>query len=484
MTKPDFNRGYTRGYTCDCPTLPPMPTTRNPQGVALAALAITAVMAVTKVAVALATSSLVLLSQGLDTAVDLVAIGLVVVAVRVAGKPADDTHHYGHAKAENLVAFTQTLILGAIVIGLVAEAVHRLIGDTEPIAVPWYAVMVLVVSGVIDTARASWLMSASRTHGSEALRAGALNFATDVGTTIVALITLLIARGGDDRADAVGALIVSFAVAVAAVRLGKQSVDVLMDRAPHAQLSAIEAAAASAPGVAEARRVRVRGGGNQLFADVTVATGRTVSLERAHDIAEGVEREIGRVAPGADVVVHVEPKAETTGFVERVQAAASKAVGVNEVHNVLVHAFDDANRQKLHVTLHAKVQPGLSLAEAHEIADRVEQEVIAELGDDVRVDSHIEPLEPTAHGRDVTDARADLVASIRTIASEEDDVLDCHEILITEAGGKLTVVAHVRGRSDLSLSRLHTASQRIENRLHADHPEIGPVLIHFEPEDA
>lgn len=441
-------------------------------------------MAAIKVAVAVATSSLALLSQALDTVVDLVAIALVLVAVRLAGKPADESHHYGHSKAENLVAFTQTLFLGAIVAGLVVEAIRRLFGDPSPLEVPWYAVVILIVSGVVDAARAAWMLSTAKTHGSEALRAGALNFATDVGTTLVALASVLIARGGNTRADSVGALLVSAAVAFAAIRLGKRSVDVLMDRAPQARLEEIEAAAAAAPGVAEARRVRVRGSGNTLFADVTVATGRTVSLERAHDIAEGVEREIAMVAPGADVVVHVEPAAETSGFVERVQAAASRAEGVHEVHNVLVHAFNDANRQKLHVTLHAKVKQGLSLAEAHDVADRVEEQVIAELGQDVRVDSHIEPLEPTAPGRDVTEDRSDLVASIRALASEEPDVMDCHEILITESGGELSVVAHVHGRSALSLSRLHEASQRIENRVHAEHPEIGPLLIHFEPEGA
>lgn len=458
-----------------------MDPSQRPQRVAVAALSITAVMAAVKVAVALATSSLALLSQALDTVVDLVAIALVVVAVRLAGKPADESHHYGHSKAENLVAFTQTLLLGAIVAGLVIEALRRLAGDPSALEVPWYAVAVLVVSGVVDAARASWMLSTARKHGSEALRAGALNFATDVGTTIVALVSLLVARGGNTKADAIGALFVSAAVAIAALRLGKRSVDVLMDRAPQARLEEIEAAAAAAPGVTEARRVRVRGSGERLFADVTVATGRTVSLERAHDIAEGVEREIAAVAPGADVVVHVEPTAETSGFVERVQAAASRAEGVHEVHNVLVHAFSDANRQKLHVTLHAKVRPGLSLAEAHDVADRVEEQVIAELGDDVRVDSHIEPLEPTAPGRDVTDVRTDLVESIRKIAAEEADVLDCHEILVTESGGELSIVAHVHGRSALSLSRLHEASQRIEHRLHAEHPEIGHVLIHFEP---
>lgn len=461
-----------------------MDRSRHPQRVALTALSITAVMAAAKVGVALATSSLALLSQALDTVVDLVAIALVVVAVRLASKPADETHHYGHSKAENLVAFTQTLLLGALVVGLMVEAITRLTGDPSPVEVPWYAVALLIASGLVDAARAAWMLSTARTHGSEALRAGALNFATDVGTTVVALVSLLIVRTGDQSADAIGALLVSAAVAFAAIRLGKRSVDVLMDRAPEARLSEIEAAAAAAPGVSEARRVRVRGSGNRLFADVTVATGRTLSLERAHDIAEGVEREIAAVAPGADVVVHVEPTAETSGFVERVQAAASRAEGVHEIHNVLVHAFNDANREKLHVTLHAKVRQGLSLAEAHDVADRVEERVIAELGPDVRVDSHIEPLEPTAPGRDVTQTRSDLVASIRALASEEADVLDCHEILITESGGELSVVAHVHGRAALSLSRLHEASQRIENRVHAELPEIGPVLIHFEPDGA
>lgn len=461
-----------------------MERSRSPERVAVIALVITGVMAATKVTVALTTSSLAVLSQALDTGVDLVAIGLVVVAVRLANKPADASHHYGHGKAENLVAFIQTLLLGAVVAGLVIEAFRRLSGDPTTLEVPWYAIAVLAASGVIDALRARWLLSTARAHNSDALRAGALNFATDVATAVIAVVSLLLARGGNTRADAIGAVVVSLAVALAAIRLGKKSVDVLMDRAPQARLEEIEAAAASVPGVAEARRVRVRGAGDQLFADVTVATGRTVSLERAHDIAEGVEREIALVAPGTDVVVHVEPTAETSGFVERVQAAASRAEGVHEVHNVLVHAFDEANAQKLHVTLHAKVRAGLSLAEAHDVADRVEEQVIAELGEGVRVDSHIEPLEPTVHGRDVTEKRSDLVDLIQAMATEEPDVLDCHEILITESGPELSVVAHVHGRASLSLSRMHEASQRIENKLHAQHSEVGPVVIHFEPEGA
>jgi cation diffusion facilitator family transporter len=454
---------------------------RRRQRIAAGALGVTVALGATKVAVGLATSSLALLSQALDSLIDVVAVGLVFLAVRYATKPADESHHYGHAKAENLVAFTQTLLLGAIAAGLFVEAVRRLGGDDITVKTPWYALALLVGSAAIDVVRTRWLMSAARELSSDALRAGAINFATDVGTALVALVSLLAVRSGTESADAIGALIVCAIVGILAFRLGKRSVDILMDRAPEARMRAIEAAAASAPGVSEARRVRVRETGNQLFADVTVAAGRTASLERAHDIAENVEREIARVAPGTDVVVHVEPASETSSLVERVQAAASRAEGVHEVHNVLVHAFDDAGTNKLHVTLHAKAAPRLSVTEAHDLADLIEAQVVTELGLGVRVDAHIEPLQQTMHGRVVTADRSDVVRAVEARATEEVEILDCHEVIVVETGESLTVVAHVRGRGDTSLAALHDAADRVEKAILAEHSEIGRVLIHFEP---
>lgn len=447
---------------------------------ALAALIVTVVLTGTKLLVWGLTSSLAVLSQALDSALDIVALGLVWMGVRIAAKPADESHHYGHGKAENLAAFVQTVLLGLIVLFVAWQALAELGGGTS-VEVPWYALALFGASAAVDVVRVRLLVRTAREENSVALQAGALNLATDVGTVAVVLVSLALTRIGVGWADPVGSLLVVLAVGVAAIRLGRRSVDVLMDRAPIDPATAIEAAAAATPGVTETRRVRVRAAGNRLFADVTVAAGRTTSLERAHDIAEAVEHEIELVAPGADVVVHVEPVSETTGFVERVQAAASRTEGVHEVHNVSVHAFSEGGQQKLLVTLHAKVRPGIPLEEAHDLSERVEAAVARELGPNVRVDTHIEPLEPTSFGRDVTGSREDLVASIRAIALREPDVLDCHEILITSTGAGLSAVAHVRGRATLPLDRIHDASVRIENAVRAEHGEIGSIVIHFEP---
>lgn len=451
------------------------------QRTALIALATTVALTAAKLLVWGATGSLIVLSQALDSAVDIVVLSLVAFAVRLARKPADRSHQYGHAKAENLVALGQMIVLGVFVVIVGAEAIGRLAGGGTAADAPGYALAVIGVSLIVDLARARMLVRTGRDEGSAALSAGALNVIADLASAVVALVSLLLVRAGFDDADPIGSLVVAAAVTVAAVRAGKRSVDVLMDRAPQAQADAIEAAASAAPGVAETRRVRVRGDERQLFADVTVATRRTDSLERAHDIAEAVEQEIARVVPGVDVVVHVEPVQEASGLVERAKAAASRAEGVHEIHNVNVHSFNDAGRDTLHATLHAKVESGLSLGEAHDLSDRIEDAVRKELGADVRVDTHIEPLETTTAAKDVTAAHPDLVEAIRALALVEADVKDCHEVVITASGHQLSVVAHVGGRGDLALARMHEASERIEHAIRSAHPQVGPVLIHFEP---
>ncbi len=447
----------------------------------LLALGVTALLGVLKLIVWLRTSSLALLSQAVDSGLDLVALVLLYFAVRLAGRPADESHHYGHAKAENLAAFTQMVVLTLVVAGIAWEAIGRLVGPSSAVQAPGYALALLALSIVVDAVRVVLLRRTARAEGSEALRAGALNFATDIGTAVVALVSLLLVRAGLPRADAAGGLLVGAAVLVAAWRLARRSIDVLMDRAPRDPAGAITAAASGAPGVAETRRVRVRSSGKQLFADVTVAAGRTSSLERAHDIAEGVEREIARVVPGADVVVHVEPTSETSSHVERAQAAASRTEGVYEVHNVIVHAFRESGRERLHVTLHAKVGALTSLGEAHELSERIEEAVVEELGDEARVDTHLEPLETTTFGTDVTGQRRDIVDTVRQVAEAETDVLDCHEVLVIGASGRLDITAHVRGRVDLPLARIHAASERIELAIRREVSEAGVVLIHFEP---
>nr|MBA3429939.1 cation diffusion facilitator family transporter [Actinomycetota bacterium] len=185
------------------------PRAARAERTALVSLLVTVVLLGAKVMVWASTGSLAVLSQGLDTALDLVALGLMYLGVRIGGRPADESHHYGHGKAENLAAFTQTLILGTVVVVVAVDASRSLVGTPLRVSTPWYAFALLAGSALIDAVRARYLVVAARSEGSEALRAGALNVITDTGTAVVALASLALVRVGVVRADAAGGLLVS-----------------------------------------------------------------------------------------------------------------------------------------------------------------------------------------------------------------------------------------------------------------------------------
>lgn len=249
---------------------------RRSETVLAGALAVTVCLAVAKAAVGFATDSLAILSQALDSVLDVVWLGMVYVAVRIARRPADRSHHFGHAKAENLVAFAETLLLIVALTAVVAEALNRLVDLGPPPAAPWGAFAVLGVSAVVDAGRGAVLLGAARAERSQALEAGALHVAGDVGSALLAMGSVALATRGLAWADAAGAVVIAVVVGYGAVKVARRAVDVLMDRAPQETVGKIEAAAAGTPGVAEARRVRVRGEHGRLFADVTVADRKSV----------------------------------------------------------------------------------------------------------------------------------------------------------------------------------------------------------------
>ena len=153
------------------------------------------------------------------------------------------------------------------------------------------------------------------------------------------LAGLLAARGGYPKGDAIAALFVGVLVLLAASRLIKVNVDVLMDRAPaDAEAAAIAAIEAMRPSI-ELRRLRMRQAGGRQFADVVIGVPPGAAVGQGHAAADAVEEAVERALPNADVVVHVEPQEDAT-LRERVHAAAVGVPRVREVHNIALVDVD------------------------------------------------------------------------------------------------------------------------------------------------
>jgi cation diffusion facilitator family transporter len=273
-----------------------------------------------KVTVGLSTGSLGILSEAAHSGIDLLAAVMTWWAVWASAKPPDDDHLYGHGKIENFSALFETGLLLATCVWIAYEAVRRLLLGTGHVeATPW-AFGVMAISIVVDVSRSRALARVARAHRSQALEADALHFSTDVWSSTVVLLGLVGVWLADytgtrwlARADAVAALGVAAVAALVSLRLGRKSVEDLLDTAPVGLLERI-ARAALVPEVASVSQVRVRRSGPRTFADVILQVPRGVPVERAHEIAHAAEDAIRGAVQDVDVMVHTEPD-ETPGSV-------------------------------------------------------------------------------------------------------------------------------------------------------------------------
>jgi divalent metal cation (Fe/Co/Zn/Cd) transporter len=265
-------------------------------------------------------------------------------------------------------------------------------------------------------------------------------------------------------------------VLLAAGRLIRRNVDVLMDQAP---VDAVEAARRAIEGLGPSvtlRRLRMRRAAGRHFADVVIGVPPGAAVGQGHAAADAVEEAVEQALPGADVVVHVEP-AEAVELGERATAAALRVPGVREVHNVSVLAVGD----RTEVALHLKLPGLLPLAAAHEIAEAVEREILESVPGADAVQTHIEPLSEPAAVRSVPDgalvAESAAVREVvrQTIGAEPREL----RFLATDRG--LVAFLTLGMAPERALAEAHASASEIEERIRRDHPEIVDVIVHTEP---
>jgi cation diffusion facilitator family transporter len=443
---------------------------------ALVSVAAAAGLIALKLGAGLAAHSLGLISEALHSGTDLVAALLTFFALGVAGRPADPGHQYGHGKAEHLSALAEAAILVAASLLIAWRSITHLLGATEiRVEATWYALLVIAIVIVVDLTRTLVSWRAGRRFGSAALQANALHFGSDLAGSGAVLLGLLLVRAGYARADAAAALFVAVLVLLAAGRLMKRNVDVLMDRAPaDAEEAARQAIAAIEPPV-ELRRLRMRQAAGRQFADVVITVSPGAAVGQGHAAADRVEAAVHDALPGSDVVVHVEPREDEAAIRDRAHSAALGVPRVREVHNVIVLDVDGCTE----LSLHLKLPGDLSLEEAHDVATTVERAIVDAVPEVDSVQTHLEPLTEAGAGRDVQDVGADRALVERIVREATGSTPRELRFLRTDEGllAYLTLVLDPA----TALADAHARASEIEERIRRARPEIADVIVHTEP---
>ncbi|HZL40906.1 MAG TPA: cation diffusion facilitator family transporter [Pseudolabrys sp.] len=447
--------------------------------VALTSIAASAVLTIAKGVVGFLTGSLAILSEAGHSLIDLGATIMTYAAVRVSGKPADAEHQYGHGKFESVSALGETALLFLLSGVVIWEAIKRLLDNQAHIveATIW-AFGVIAVSVVVDFFRARALTRVAKATSSQALEADALHFSSDLWASLAVLIGLAGVRFGLAWADAAAAIVVAVLVCVAGWRLGRRTIDTLTDTAPEGAAAKVTAIAAKVPGVVKVEQVRARGVGDKTFIDLAVAVSRTLPLERVSALKDAVAAAIRQQLPGAESTVITDPVAlDNETVLDRVMVIArNRALAV---HHVTVHDLKD----RLAISLDLEVDGRLSLHEAHALADGLESAIAAELGANVEIDTHIEPLQPhRASGREATPERVRAVeTALAELASDGRTIHGVHDVRVRETDDGEIVNFHCDVDPSSSVQAVHEKVDALERALRARSPSIKRVIGHAEP---
>jgi cation diffusion facilitator family transporter len=261
-----------------------------------------------KLLIGLLTGSLGILSEALHSGLDLVAAVITYFSVRISDKPADKQHNYGHGKIENFSALVETFLLLITCIWIVYEASNRLITGETHIEVGFWSYIVVISSIVIDISRSSALKRVAKKYNSQALEADALHFSTDIWSSAVVLLGLIFANFGLFFADSIAALGVAIIVLSVSFKLGKRSVDVLLDKAPQDSIDLVKQTLSEFGEVKHFHSLKIRTSGADTFVKVNVHLDPELSLRQVHEICDKIENEIGFRIKRSEVNIHAEPQ--------------------------------------------------------------------------------------------------------------------------------------------------------------------------------
>ena len=432
-----------------------------------------------KLVVGIETNSLGLLSEAAHSGLDFLAALVTFVAVKIAARPPDKEHQYGHGKIENLSAFIETLLLVITCGWIIYEAVSRLLTGGSHVESSIWGYIVIGVAILVDISRSRALKKVAVKYKSQALEADALHFSSDVWSSLVVLAGLVFVSMGYVWLDALAALIVAFLVLFVSYRLGRRTVDALMDKVPDGLYEQVVGAVQSVDGVEDVRNIRIRPSGAKIFVDTTVAIRRTTPFQKAHAIMDAVEHAINERHPGIDVVVHAEPFESSDESVADKVRMIVIGRGLRPPHNLVVHHQEG----RYHVEFDVEYTAGVSFVDAHAIADELEEAIFRQVQHVAHVTVHLEEYLPGQSEVAPTAADDALRTSVGQFVAQQQDVVGgtVTQILRNEEQ-QCTVHLSCIFPHTLSLAEVHRIVSQLESRLYERYPEITKVSIHAEPD--
>ncbi len=437
-----------------------------------------AAITILKLIVGIVTGSIAMLSEATHSGIDLVSTVLTFYAVRIGDKPADKEHQFGHGKVESVSALIETGLLFATSGLVLFEALKNIILGSHHVQVAWYSFVIMGISIIVDYFRSRALGVVAEETGSQAMKADALNFRSDMYSSSFVIVGLILVSLGLPIADALASIGISIFIIFAALRLLKQTFDILVDTAPEGLEENIIELTKKIPEVVDVVQARVRPVGNTIFADMTVHVSRKHSLDKIREIKELIVKRIEKSIPEIDLNLNIVPlNLDDETIVDQIRIAGQN-------HSLTVHDISIHNRKdKRYISFDVEIESKTPLGKAHNEVQKLENVLVREIGGSPEILIHIEPLyeERQIIEKPTPEELKKVEGAIKTASTQIKSLTGIHDVDVAKHHNKLIVTLHCYADENMTLELAHRANSELDRSIRRIYPLVERVTIHTEP---
>ena len=429
---------------------------------------------VVELVVGIYSNSLALITDSIHAVLDSFVTAILLIAARWAIKPPDLEHTYGHGKIETMGGF-----IGGIVILLIAgffiyESIDRFQNPPEilpGIFAIWAAIYTLGIDGVRITILGRAL---KKVEGSTTLRADFYHAFMDMGSTMVAIIGIVLVVFGFNQGDIIAALVLGSLLAILSLKLIHKTALELTDAIPQSMVKKVQSIVSNTEGVMNTESIQMRRSGHEIFADVIISLSGASSFDEAHKISSNVEKNIMNSISNAKVTVHFEPTWKDVPLGSKVNSIASSVKGVEGVHNVNL----SSSEKGIFLSLHVMVDRNMSLEEAHSVSDEIEKQIKNSISNINHITIHLEPHVSMPDSLPVENLTIE--EQITNIIKEYSIVKKIGRVITFQLQDIFKIDIDCSFEGNLSIEKVHDITSEIEHRIRSQ-IKNAIVTIHPEP---
>lgn len=423
----------------------------------------------------LVSNSLALITDSIHALLDSVVTLVLLLAARMAIKPPDAEHTYGHGKIESLGGLIGGIAIFLIACFFIYESINRIQSPPPSILPGMFAIIGGLYTIGIDIFRIILLRRSIQKIGGTTLKADFYHAFMDLGSTLVAIIGIVLVSYGFYHGDFVAALILGGLLAVLSVKLVYKTALDLTDIISPDLVKNVRDITSSTQGVIGADPILMRRSGDTIFADVTISLRGDTSFDKAHEISSNVEKNIKNKIPNASITIHFEPNWKNVPLDAKILDIAKSVDGVRGVHNVSTHK----TKGKTFSDLHVMVDREINLSSAHKISEIIEQKIHDNIPEIEHATIHLEPFVTVPENFDLEDKVTE--EKIQIILEKYPEIKKIGRIVSLNFENILKIDIDCSFDKELSIEKVHDLTSEIE---HIIREEIknAVITIHPEPE--